>query len=107
MRARADWNRVMALEHQPASHERPDQEQKGGPGCMPVPGEKVLQPPPPACPPGTLLRASALLGQQYAAGLVVVTQTAIVGRKLLIRLTPVARRPVQPIQPILGWQVGE
>jgi hypothetical protein len=110
MRARAHGNRVTGAEHQTADHERAGQQQQGAAWRIPVSGEGVLQPPPPARPSGTLPRALPLLGEQDAPGLLIVAQPAVVPGELLIRLSRVTGRmdrPVQPVQSLSGRQVGQ
>jgi hypothetical protein len=73
VRARTHRRRVASAEHQPSSNERTSQQQQGAAGRIPVPGEEVLQPPPPSQLPGTLPPLLALLDEQDAARLLVVT----------------------------------
>ena len=76
----------------------PVSQSKARPGAYPYPGEGVLQPPPPACQPGTLPPALTLLGQQHAAGLLIMTQPAVIPGELLKWLGRIIGRPVQPVQ---------
>ena len=99
--------RVALPEHQPSGNERGGQPQQGTAGSIPVPGEGVLQPPPPARRPGTLPPALALLGQQDAAGLIVVAQPPVVSGELLIWLRRVTQRPVQPVKSLPGRHIGQ